>query len=232
MIITTVAAAFIALNAMFIAMPSMTSPPGIKDVTATLFQWSFSSVAKECTDVLGPKGYGWVEVSPAQEHILGSEWWTSYQPISYRIGNRLGSEREFKNMIDTCHRAGVKVIADAVINHMSSGLRADGMRFSKYSYPGFYEEHHFHMPRCPIDNDYHDRNKVQNGELVGLADLNTGDEYVRNTIAAYLNYLISLGVDGFRIDAAKHISAEDLRAIKAKLTNPEIFWVSEAIWQQ
>ena len=58
------------------------TPPGNKDVTATLFQWSFASVAKACTDTLGPKGYGYVEVSPAQEHIQGSQWWTSYQPVS------------------------------------------------------------------------------------------------------------------------------------------------------
>ncbi|MCD0485075.1 glycosidase, partial [Streptacidiphilus sp. ASG 303] len=66
------------------------TPPGSKDVTATLFEWTYDSVAKECTDTLGPKGYGFVEVSPPQEHIQGSQWWTSYQPVSYRIAGRLG----------------------------------------------------------------------------------------------------------------------------------------------
>ena len=34
------------------------SPPGTKDVTAVLFEWNFASVAKECTNTLGPNGYG------------------------------------------------------------------------------------------------------------------------------------------------------------------------------
>lgn len=59
---------------------------------------------------------------------------------------------------------------------------------------------------------------MQNCELVGLSDLNTGSEYVRDQIAGYLNRLTSLGVDGFRVDAAKHINPGDLAAIKGRLT--------------
>ena len=97
------------------------TPPGNKDVTATLFQWTYASVAKECTSTLGPDGYGFVEVSPATEQIQGSQWWTSYQPVSYKLANHLGDESSFANMVSTCHGAGVKVIADAVINHMTAG---------------------------------------------------------------------------------------------------------------
>nr|WP_217698398.1 alpha-amylase family protein [Peterkaempfera griseoplana] len=207
------------------------TPPGSKDVTVTLFEWKFSSVARECTNVLGPKGYGYVEVSPPQEHIQGSQWWTSYQPVSYRIANRLGDRAAFQSMVATCHAAGVKVIADAVINHMSSGSGTGtaGTQYTKYNYPGYYQDQDFHSCRTSI-SDYTNRDNVQNCELVGLADLNTGSDYVRSTIAAYLNKLIGDGVDGFRIDAAKHIAASDLSAIKAKLSNPGIFWAQEVIY--
>src|SRR3954462_3171511 len=94
------------------------SPPGTKDVTAVLFEWKFASVAKECTDTLGPAGYGYVQVSPPAEHIQGSQWWTSYQPVSYKIAGRLGDRAAFQNMVSPCHAAGVKVVADTVINHM------------------------------------------------------------------------------------------------------------------
>jgi alpha-amylase len=40
---------------------------------------------------------------------------------------------------------------------------------------------------------------------------------VRATIAAYLLDLVSLGVDGFRIDAAKHMAPQDVAAIVARL---------------
>jgi alpha-amylase len=66
---------------------------------------------------------------------------------------------------------------------------------------------------------------VQNCELVDLSDLDTGSEYVRGRIAAYLNDLLSLGVDGFRIDGAKHIAAEDLDAIlEAAGGDPLVFF--------
>jgi alpha-amylase len=32
-------------------------------VTANLFEWDWPSMASECTNVLGPKGYGAVEVA-------------------------------------------------------------------------------------------------------------------------------------------------------------------------
>jgi alpha-amylase len=44
---------------------------------------------------------------------------------------------------------------------------------------------------------------------------------VRAKIAAYLNHMISLGVDGFRIDAAKHMWTEDIENILSRL-NPRL----------
>lgn len=210
--------------------PAPASPPGGKAVTATLFERPFTAVAKECTDTLGPAGYGYVEVSPAGEHIQGDQWWTSYQPVSYRIAGRLGSRDDFAEMVKTCETAGVGVIADAVVNHMTSGsgTGTGGSAYSKYDYPGTYQDADFHTCRHDIQ-DYTDRDDVQNCELVSLADLDTGSEAVRGTVARYLDDLRSLGVAGFRIDAAKHMAADDMAAIKAKMSQDPGFWVSEVI---
>ncbi|PAK23848.1 glycosidase [Streptomyces sp. alain-838] len=206
------------------------SPPGDKDVTAVLFEWNFASVARECTNTLGPAGYGYVQVSPPAEHIQGGQWWTSYQPVSYKIAGRLGDRAAFKNMVDTCHAAGVKVVADAVVNHMSagSGTGTGGSSYGKYDYPGLYSSPDFDDCRSEIDN-YRDRYNVQHCELVGLADLDTGEDHVRGKIAGYLDDLLSLGVDGFRIDAAKHIPAADLANIKSRLSDPGVYWKQEVI---
>ncbi|GGQ46451.1 alpha-amylase [Streptomyces flaveolus] len=206
------------------------SPPGTKDVTAVLFEWDFASVAKECTSTLGPAGYGYVQVSPPAEHIQGGQWWTSYQPVSYKIAGRLGDRTAFKNMVDTCHAAGVKVVADAVVNHMSagSGTGTGGSSYTKYGYPGLYSSYDFDDCTAQVTN-YQDRYNVQHCELVGLADLDTGEEYVRGKIAGYLDDLLSLGVDGFRVDGAKHIPAADLANIKSRLSNPSVYWKQEVI---
>ncbi|WP_326686018.1 MULTISPECIES: alpha-amylase family protein [unclassified Streptomyces] len=205
-------------------------PPGEKTVTATLFERPYASVGQECTDTLGPAGYGYVEVSPATEHIQGDQWWTSYQPVSYKIAGRLGDRTDFQNMVKACDAAGVKVIADAVVNHMSSGsgTGTGGTRYTKYGYPGTYEDGDFHACRRDI-KDYTSRDDVQNCELVGLADLDTGSDKVRSAIAGYLDDLRSLGVAGFRIDAAKHMAAADVEAIKGKMAQGPGFWVSEVI---
>jgi alpha-amylase len=198
-----------------------------RDVIVQLFEWNWNSVAAECRDQLGQRGYGYVQVSPPQEHVTGPEWWTEYQPVSYRIESRKGTRAEFAAMVNSCHAAGVKVIADAVINHMSGedapGIGWAGSPFGHYDYPGTYASWDFHHCGRNGNDDivnYGDRYEVQNCELVNLADLATDTEYVRGRVAAYLNDLLSLGVDGFRIDAAKHIAAGDLAAIKAKLSRP------------
>ncbi|MET9590079.1 carbohydrate-binding module family 20 domain-containing protein [Streptomyces sp. NPDC006516] len=227
----TMGAAVLALpTGLGTAGTAQAAPPGAKDVTAVMFEWKFASVAQACTDTLGPAGYGFVQVSPPQEHIQGSQWWTSYQPVSYKIAGRLGDRTAFANMVNTCHSAGVKVIADTVINHMSagSGTGTGGSSYTKYDYPGVYSVSDMNDCQSQISN-YGDRGNVQNCELVGLADLDTGEEYVRGKIAGYLNDLLSLGVDGFRIDAAKHMPAADLANIKSRLTNTGVYWKHEAI---
>ncbi|MDK9498269.1 alpha-amylase family glycosyl hydrolase [Streptomyces katrae] len=229
-------AALVAASFTVQAPQASAAPPGEKDVTAVLFEWRFADVAKACGSSLGPAGYGYVQVSPPQEHAQGSQWWTSYQPVSYKIAGRLGDRAAFKAMVDACHAAGVKVVADSVINHMAGPADpgatftgTGGSTYSKYSYPGLYSGADMDDCRAEISN-YQDKANVQNCELVKLADLDTGEEYVRGRIAAYLNDLLSLGVDGFRIDAAKHMPAADLAAIKSRLANPSAYWKQEAIY--
>src|SRR5690349_23223469 len=105
-----------------------------------MFEWTFNSIARGCTTKLGPLGYGFVQVSPPQEHIQGSQWWTSYQPVSYKIAGRLGNRSQFRTMVNTCHAAGVKVVVDSVINHMTagSGTGTGGSSYTHYDYPGVY----------------------------------------------------------------------------------------------
>jgi alpha-amylase len=99
----------------------------------------------------------------------------------------------------------------------NSGTGSAGSSYSQYNYPGIYQTQDFHhCGRNGNDDiaDYFDRYEVQNCELVNLADLDTGSAYVRGRLSAYLQDLRSLGVDGFRVDAAKHMPAGDIAAIR------------------
>ncbi|MEL0316822.1 MAG: alpha-amylase family glycosyl hydrolase, partial [Aquiluna sp.] len=187
-------------------------------VGVQLFMWPWESVERECS-FLAKAGVDWVLVSPPQEHITGAAWWTVYQPVSYQIESRLGTRAEFSTMVQTCTDFGVEIIADAVINHMtaqSSGTGYAGTEFTKYEYPGLYTREDFHncnlTPNDSIEN-YKNLAQVQTCELLGLSDLDQTRQNVQQNILGYLNDLLSLGVAGFRIDAAKHMYAPDLKVI-------------------
>ncbi len=192
-------------------------------VSVHLFEWTWNDVAQECEQYLAPAGFRSVQVSPPQEHILvpeqGFPWWQRYQPVSYQLVSRGGDRAQFANMVRRCQQVGVAVYVDAVINHMAAIDTAPGSAgtvFRRYEYPGLYTDIDFHLCRENI-TDYQNLNQVTQCELVGLPDLNTARPQVQATLAAYLADLVSLGVDGFRIDAAKHIRSEDLAGILAAL---------------
>lgn len=144
--------------------------------------------------------------------------------MSYRLDSRSGDGAEFAAMVATCRDAGVTIIADVVLNHMAGtdGVSIVGTRYQKYQY-SIYGPQDFHQPTCQVTN-YNDRTNVQFCELVGLSDLNTASSYVRGQQVAYLNDLVSLGVGGFRVDAAKHIPASDLAALLGAVNgDPYVF---------
>lgn len=58
-----------------------------------------------------------------------------------------------------------------------------------------------------MDN-YDDRNNAYNCYLYGLVDLYHRSDYVRQTIANYLNTMVDIGVAGFLIDTAKNVWPE------------------------
>ncbi len=155
-------------------------------------------------------------------------------------------------MVNTCRSKGVRVYADAVINHMMvngndmfpshcSGNVYWGNKNSSANSPfytqGFaYENWNFtnqrpglEFPAVPYGpTDFHCARALSSwtdpfilnyGWLVNMADLNTEKEYVRQRIADYITELISVGISGIRIDAAKHISPDNLAVIIKKIAD-------------
>ncbi|MBT8108082.1 MAG: alpha-amylase family protein [Gammaproteobacteria bacterium] len=217
------------------AAPAATAAPAITDgVFVQMFEWPWTDLARECEEHLGPAGYQAVQTSPPQEHIPGPDWWTRYQPVSYLVESRSGSREEFADMVARCKAAGVDVYADAVINHMAdvgTGSGVAGSGYTEFSYPVPYGYDDFH--RCGRNENnsirnYQDKWEVQNCQLGGLADIDTGRPSVQAKIAAYLNDLLSLGVSGFRLDAVKHIAAEDVAGILSHVDG-DPFIVQEVI---
>ncbi|KAK7054065.1 alpha-amylase [Favolaschia claudopus] len=210
------------------------APSKSSNAIVQLFEWPWDSVASECA-TLASAGYGYVQVSPAQEHIQGSQWWTDYQPVSYKLVSKRGDRSAFAKMVQACNGVGVGVIVDVVFNHMTagSGTGFAGSTYTKYNYPAAgYTSSNFHYCNGNSASDisnYNDAYNVQNCELVGLADLAQEQPYVQQVIAAFLNDLLSLGAAGFRIDAAKHMRDADIASILA-LVNGTYYDTQEVIY--
>jgi len=99
---------------------------------------------------------------------------------------------------------------DFMYMHSNNTQEEPGMEYPAAAYIAT----DFHCERSL--NSWTDPFILNNGWLVGLSDLDTESDYVRERIAAYLTELISIGFSGFRIDAAKHIYPESLSAIFKK----------------
>ena len=205
-------------------------------MTASLWEWSWPSVAAECPR-LADIGYDGVQVAPPQDSVKrtatgnGSDaylhpWWEVYQAVDYGLTSRMGDEQQFRSMVSACRKAGVKVYVDAVINHTTGqgSTSYGGKTYTPYSYPdaGYVaDDFHVEVGACPSADggiaDFNNRTEVWNCNLVGLEDLRTDTPKVQRTLAAYLNKLLRYGVSGFRVDAGKHIAPADLDAIYDRL---------------
>ncbi|KAJ3260444.1 Alpha-amylase 1 [Boothiomyces macroporosus] len=210
-----------------------------KQVGVQLFQWRFKDIADECVNFLGPNGYSFVQTSPVQEHAGQSQegniypWYLAYQPLGYSIGNRLGSLKDFKDMVKTCTGAGVDIVVDVVLNHNSyiNGNSSVGFGYDAslgpWSAPAYHESfpsprytaEHYHDSQCNGDIDWGNLTSIYFCRLATLVDLKTEHPFVRQSIVDFLNELLSYGVAGFRTDAAKSIPFADWQAIMDKLQN-------------
>ncbi|KAJ8274425.1 hypothetical protein COCON_G00090500 [Conger conger] len=206
-----------------------------------LFEWRWADIAEECERYLAPNGFGGVQISPPTESIVLSNpwrpWWERYQPISYNLCSRSGSEQELRDMVTRCNNVGVNIYVDVVINHMCGASGGEGKHSSCGTYfnahkPDFpsvpYSSWDFNNDKCKTSSgnieSYHDIFQVRDCRLVSLLDLNLQKDYVRGKVAEYMNTLIDMGVAGFRVDACKHMWPGDLKAVYSQLHSLNTTW--------
>jgi alpha-amylase len=156
------------LGILILAGPVAAAENVPRTVFVHLFEWRWDDIAKECENFLGHRGFAAVQVSPPNEHRLvklggnkGYPWWERYQPVSYKLESRSGNEQQFKDMVTRCKAAGVKIYADAVINHMTGPKSDNDSQFGKgtgdssyayYAYPPYPNDSFFHSCHTKINN--------------------------------------------------------------------------------
>ncbi|HMN15141.1 MAG TPA: alpha-amylase family glycosyl hydrolase [Bellilinea sp.] len=150
--------------------------------------------------------------------IMPSPSYHGYDVTDYKAVNpQYGTLDDFKRLVEECHKRGIKVIIDLVINHTSSqhpwftaALNGDP------AYKDYYVwEQTKPSSGGPLgSNPWHE---AANGEYYygvfwgGMPDLNYKNPAVTreiNNITAF--WLKETGIDGFRVDAARYLFEDGL----------------------
>jgi glycosidase len=137
-----------------------------------------------------------------------------YSISDYRSVNpEYGTIGDFRQLIETMHQKGLKVMIDVVYNHTSH----DSVLIEKFP-------------------DSYLRNAA--GEVIpkvedwwDIADLIHNSEALQAELIDTLVYWVQLGVDGFRCDVASLIPLSFWRKaeIAVRAVNPDVIWLAETI---
>ena len=158
------------------------------------FNWKYNDIKAEL-DNSAEAGFTTIQTSPAQPGSGTGTWWWLYQPLGFYIGtSELGTKAELESLCKEAENYGIKVIVDVVANHLAGDHSRieDDLKPSKY----------WHTFGGGID--WKNRWQVTHGEI-GMPDIATENSYVQQKVGNYMQELKSVGVDGIRWDAAKHI---------------------------
>lgn len=180
------------------------------------FAWSFKTITESMEDI-AMAGFSTIQTSPvnacydggdAGMELFGSgKWYYHYQPTDWTIGNyQLGTKEEFKEMCETAHKYGIKVLVDVAPNHTTKTTEAISQDLIN-AVGGI--DKLYHSNGMKAISDYTDRSQCTLQGVGGLYDVNTENPDFQNYYIEYLNDVIACGADGFRYDTAKHIGLPD-----------------------
>ena len=165
-----------------------------------LFQWRINDIIPELKTIKD-QGFDAIQISPIQgTKDSGMEWWKLYQPINLKIGNeQIGSKKDLINLIQEARKYNIRIVVDIVLRHVAGDE----------SYP--LKPHRNVDPELlpylaePIDGVNIDSDRWQcTRRCTGMPMLNYDDPDLMKLYKRFLDELVFIGVDGFRLDQLKH----------------------------
>ena len=161
--------------------------------------WKLEDI-QENLEVIKEQGFTMVLTSVLQgQKDDGSEWWKAYQPLHFDIkDNRLGNEKELRNLCAKGNEIGVKVMVDVVFDHVADGEFNEFN--SKVTIPKRLQRTKEQV------SDWDSRWQVTNLSSGNLPHLNYDCLELQELAFKYIDKLINIGVSAIRIDQCKHIA--------------------------
>lgn len=133
-----------------------------------------------------------------------------FKRIEEHFGNSSNTWTEFDNLVSAAHANGIKVIVDFAPNHSTQdnagefgALYDNGVLLGNYTSD---TNGYFHHNANISGGGWDDRYQVQYYTLFDLADLNQENSTIDGYLKAAAQLFQQHGVDGFRIDAVKHVN--------------------------
>lgn len=145
--------------------------------------------------------------------IMPSPSYHGYDVINYMTVNPdYGNMADFKELLQECHKRGIRVIIDLVVNHTSS--ENPWFQQAKSGNKGF-ENWYIWSDKHPNDSGPWGQNawhQASNGRFYyGVFTADMPDLNYRNPLVTQMmdmvteHWLRDVGVDGFRVDAARYL---------------------------
>jgi alpha-amylase len=187
--------------------------------------------------------------------IAESPSYHGYDVVDYKqVDQEYGTNEDFKAFTDAAHERGIRVIVDLVLNHTADEhpwfIDAASSKDSPKRDWFTWADAHPGYPGPWNQNVWHDHVADQSGQLYygcfyhGMPDLNVRNAQLTAELYDIARFWIQdMGVDGFRLDAIKHLIEngaeqentqetidwlEDFNAY-CKSLNPDFFTVGE-VW--
>jgi alpha-amylase len=173
-----------------------------REVGIHLLQWRIQDIIPQLKRIQ-ECGYTFFQISPIQPCKEGEEWWKLYQPFSYSIGNHLGNKEDLINLCKEAKKYNIKVIVDAVLNHMASADTGEIKPHEKVD-KRLTSNYEFWSP-CDSIKNWDSRYEVIT-KCDGLPTLKLERFDLQNLIIKFLNEVIDCGVQGLRFDSGKSIA--------------------------
>ena len=156
-------------------------------------------------DVVKEQNFDAIQINPMQpfKHVDGYEWWASYQPLDFKIGNVYGTKEELKTLCEEANKRGIKIIVDVVCNHLANNGAGQETIPHVTVNEKIRNKKEYWKPHTKV-NEFKSYEDIIEGSI-GLPGLDLKNEELQEIVFNYLEDLKDCGVAGFRFDAAKHI---------------------------
>jgi len=145
-------------------------------------------------------------------------WFTDH----YLVDDRLGGNEAYKTLVDAAHQKGLKIIQDAIYNHVGlyHWINQDPPskdwinQWPQFTGPNHREETLFD----PYGSAYDKKNMLNGWFVRHLPDLNLSNPFLATFLVQHAIWSVEeFGIDGFRIDTYKYCDESFVNKVNTEL---------------